>query len=89
MAAEGPRTHLEEPKIWQVNEKVPFKGLGEVAAKSRNLTIRDSGVPSWVNDTHTGSLSLTHISRNPGCHKSPSCNSPRTLCEKELGLTVN
>lgn len=60
MAAEGPRTHLEEPKIWQVKEEVPFKELGEVAAKSRNLTLRDSGVPSWVNDTHTGSLSLSH-----------------------------
>lgn len=36
MAAEGARTHLEGPKIWQVKEKVPFKGLGEVAAKFRN-----------------------------------------------------
>lgn len=36
MAAEGPRTHLEGPKIWQVKEKVPFKRLGKVAVKSRN-----------------------------------------------------
>lgn len=65
MAAEGPRTHLEGPKIWQVKVKIPFKGLGEVAAKSKNLAMRDSGVPSWVNDTHTVSLSHVMKSRVP------------------------
>lgn len=59
-----------------------------MAAKSRNLTLGDSGMLSWISDAHTR-LSCAMKSTSAICHKSPHCNFSGALRKTELGFTAN